>query len=179
MLRRQYLFRWAAQSVAIAMSEVPEVQRVAAFGAVASPLKMEVPRFRAYQRRGIKIFHECQDLDLAVWVTGVENLKALKAALSLGLHDTQNTAFGGVAHHQVDVHLLDAANDTYRGRLCIFGQCPKPGKAACFVRNCGASPFLQQFERFRWKPSQFAGERKVTLFDRAAGFLVCHPIFPI
>ena len=29
MLRRQYLFRWAAQAVAIALSEVPDVQRVA------------------------------------------------------------------------------------------------------------------------------------------------------
>jgi hypothetical protein len=34
MLRRQCLFRWAAQHVAIAMSTLPEVQKVAAFGAV-------------------------------------------------------------------------------------------------------------------------------------------------
>jgi len=57
MLRSQYLYRWAAQSIAVAMSELPEVQRVAAFGAVAQPLEMEVPRFREFRRYRIEVLH--------------------------------------------------------------------------------------------------------------------------
>jgi len=52
--------------------------------------------------------------------------------------------FGDRHHHQVDMHVMDAATGAYAGRLCIFGQCPKPGKLECLVPNCGAEPFLQQ-----------------------------------
>jgi hypothetical protein len=65
-LRRQRLFRWAAQAIAVAFSEMPDVEKVAAFGAIAQPLTEEVPRFRQFRRRGIPILHECGDLDLAV-----------------------------------------------------------------------------------------------------------------
>lgn len=175
MLRRQCLFRWAAQSVAVAMSKLPEVQKVAAFGAVAQPLEMEVPRFRQFRRHRIQVLHECADLDLAVWMTDLSGLKQLKNAMSRGLSFVQDTPYGGVAHHQVDVHIFDAESGTYRGRLCFFGQCPKPGKRECLVPRCGAQPFLRQFEGYRFKPAQFEGEPGVTLFDRVSGFLVRPP----
>jgi hypothetical protein len=108
MLRRQCLCRWAAQSIAVAMSKLPEVQRVAAFGAVAQPLEMEVPRFREFRRYRIEVLHECADLDLAVWMANLSGLKELKRAMSSGLSVVENTAWGGVAHHQVDVHVFDA-----------------------------------------------------------------------
>jgi hypothetical protein len=174
MLRRQCLYRWAAQSVAIAMSQLPEVQKVAAFGAVAQPLEMEVPRFREFRRYQVEVLHECSDLDLAVW-TNLPGLKELKRAMSSGLSVVQNTAWGGVAHHQVDVHILDAESGAYRGRLCTSGQCPKQRKIQCLVPGCGAEPFLQQFERYRFNSARFEGEPKVTLFDRASGFLVRPP----
>ena len=173
MLRRQYLFRWNAQSIAIAMSELREVQKVAAFGAVARPLGMEVPRFRQFRRHGIEVLHECADLDLAVWMRDLSALKELKSAMSRGL--IRDTPYGGVAHHQVDVHLFDAASGGYRGRLCIFRECPKPGKRECLVPDCGAEPFLQQFAEYRFSPEKFAAEPKVVLFDRAAGFRVRPP----
>src|SRR5438270_6873910 len=49
MLRGQRLFRWAAQAIAVALSEIPEVEKVAAFGAVSQPLRTEVPRFRTFR----------------------------------------------------------------------------------------------------------------------------------
>jgi hypothetical protein len=175
MLRRQCLFRWAAQSIAAAVSALPEVQKLAAFGAVAQPLEMEVPRFREFRRRGIEILHECDDLDLAVWMTDLGRLKELQKALNRGLSLVHDTPYGGVAHHQVDVHIMDAATGAYRGRLCIFKECPKAGKRECRVPNCGAKPFLQQFQRYRFNPGQFDHEPKVILFDRASGFLVHKP----
>jgi hypothetical protein len=174
-LRRQCLYRWAAQLVAVAMSQLPEVQRVAAFGAVAQPLEMEVPRFREFRRHRIEVLHECADLDLAVWTANLSGLRELKRAMSRGLSLVQDTPWGGVAHHQVDVHILDAGSGAYRGRLCAFGQCPKPRKIQCLVPGCGAQPFLQQFERYRFNSAQFEGEPRVTLFDRTIGFLVRPP----
>ena len=174
-LRRQCLYRWAAQSVAIAMGKLPEVRKVAAFGAVAQPLEMEVPRSREFRRYRIEVLHKCTDLDLAVWTANLPGLKELKRAMSSGLSVVENTAWGGVANHQVDVHIFDAESGAYRGRLCAFGQCPKPRKMQCLVPGCGAQPFLQQFERYRFNSAQFEGEPKVTLFDRASGFLVRPP----
>jgi hypothetical protein len=58
MLRRQCLYRWAAQSVAVTMSTL-------------------------------------------------SGLKELKRAMSRGLSLVQDTPWGGVAHHQVNVHIFD------------------------------------------------------------------------
>lgn len=175
MLRRQRLFRWAAQAIAVAVSELPEVQKLAAFGAVAQPLATEVPRFRRFRRHRIEILHECADLDLAVWMAGLHRLKDLQKALNQGLRIVQDTPYGGVAHHSVDVHIIDAAAGDYCGRLCKFRECPKAGKRECRVPGCGAEPFLQQFEGYRFNPAQFEAEPKVLLFDRAGRFLVRKP----
>ncbi|HEY6344781.1 MAG TPA: hypothetical protein VIY49_25065 [Bryobacteraceae bacterium] len=159
----------------MAWSRLPEVEKVAAFGAVSQPLGMEVPRFPGYRRHRIEVLHECADLDLAVWLTDLSRLRNLKKAMACGLGLTQDTAYGGVAHHQVDVHVFDYASGAYRGRLCIFGKCPKPGKRECHVPGCGAQPFLQQFARYYFNPALFSAAPKVILFDRAAGFLVPLP----
>jgi hypothetical protein len=175
MQRRQRLFRWAAQAIAVALSELAEIEKVAAFGAVSQPLEMEVPRFRKFRRHGVEILHECGDLDLAIWLNDLSRLREVKKAMARGLALTQNTPYGGVAHHQVDVHVFDSARGQYCGRLCIFGQCPKPPKRECLVPGCGKQPFLQQFEGYRFKPGLFASEPKVILFDRSASFLVPLP----
>jgi hypothetical protein len=175
LLRRQRLFRWAAQSVAVAVSELAEVGKVAAFGAVARPLETEVPRFREFRRHQIEVFHECADLDLAIWFNDFGDLKNLKRAIGQGLRMVQNTPYGGVAHHQLDVHLFDAASGDYRGRLCSFGECPKARKRECLVPNCGAHLFLRQLAGYRFSPGRFEGESRVMLFDRESGFLVRMP----
>jgi hypothetical protein len=75
----------------------------------------------------------------------------------------------------VDVHLFDAGTNRYRGRLCIFGQCPKPHKYGCLVPGCGEESFLQQFSEYRFDHARFGREPKVVLLDRAGGFLVKPP----
>ena len=98
MFRRQYLYRGGAQSVAIAMSRLPEVRKVAAFGAIAQPLRMQVPRFGDYRRYRIEVPHECADLDLAVELDDFSRLKELKRALAEGLRPLQDTPYSGIAH---------------------------------------------------------------------------------
>ena len=175
MLRRQCLFRWAAQVIAVELSKLPEVQKVAAFGAVGRPLEAEVPRFRQFRRHGIEVLHECADLDLAVWTNDLSRLREMKKSMNHGLLLVQDTPWGGVAHHQVDVHVFDVGTGRYQGRLCIFGQCPKAGKRECLVPGCGAQQFLRQFARYHFNPEQFESEPKVILFDRARGFLARTP----
>jgi hypothetical protein len=174
-LRRQRLFRWAAQAIAVALSECPDVEKVAGFGAVAQPLVEEVPRFREFRRHRIEVLHECADLDIAVWLNALDKLKDLKRAMQRGLALTNDTAYGGVAHHQVDVHIFDYASGDYRGRLCIFGQCPKPGKRECLVKDCGSKPFLRQFDNYRFRREEFEAAPKVLLFESGSGFLTPMP----
>lgn len=70
----------------------------------------------------------------------------------------------GVAHHQVDVFLLDASGK-YLGRLCRFNRCPKH-KPQCRVDGCGRLPFLQQHDGFVLDAESLRPERIHVLDDR-------------
>jgi len=143
---------------------------VALFGSAAQPLWREVPRFREFARSGIEILHESKDVDLAVWLTRLDQLKELQRARGAALDRLLEESNVGVAHHQVDVFLFEPATDRYLGRLCKFGQCPKD-KIECLVPDCGRSPFLRQHEGFRLYADALAPERLVRLFDRRGGIV--------
>jgi hypothetical protein len=165
MLRRQKSFRIAAGWVAEALSDIPAVRKVALFGSVAVPLEKEVPRFREFRKAGIAIWHECKDVDLAVWVDDLSGLRQLQRARSRALNDLSCDRQIYVAHHQVEIFILDPDTDRYLGRLCCFGKCPKH-KHECRVPGCGAMPFLQQHDHFTFRPDALASERIEVLYDR-------------
>ncbi|HSE75168.1 MAG TPA: hypothetical protein VLB05_11670 [Dongiaceae bacterium] len=177
LLRRQAEFRLAADAVAKAFAAFPEVAAVALFGSVALPLEREVPRFREYRRAGIEVWHECKDVDLAVWIDRVDNLEALAKAERRALQHFQDAAGIGVAHHQVDTFLIEPGSDRYLGRLCWYNQCPK-GKEDCLAPGCGKSKFLKQHHGFRLYPDALAEGRLVRLYDRATGTLRKAPPVP-
>lgn len=165
--RRQYdQFRLAADYVAVAFSRLPIVEKVALFGSVARPLVKEVPRHYRLRRARAEVWHECRNVNLAVWVNDLSGLRAIGKARGQALNVLLDQTGAGVAHHQVDVAVYEPRTDCYRGALCIFGQCPKD-KQECRVPGCGAAPFLQQFEGFHMDPRALDGA--VVLFDRAAG----------
>lgn len=167
MLRRQRHFRRAAERVAAELAGLPEVQKVALFGSVARPLKKEVPRFSRLKRRGVAIWHECKDIDLAVWLSPLGDLRQIRKAACRALNDLLRTVpnEGGVAHHQVDIHLFEPRTNRFRGCLCHYGECPR-GKPECDVPGCGALPFLQLFEDYRLEPAALAPDRSVVLYER-------------
>jgi hypothetical protein len=165
MLRRQREFALAAEYVSREFSLFPEVVRVVLFGSVARPLRREVPRFREFRRAGIECFHECKDVDLAVWVTRLDGLRELGRARGRALNDLLALEDVGVAHHQVDVFLMEPGTDHYLGRLCTFGVCPK-GKPECRVPDCGKALFLQQHQDFRFWPEALGADRTRVLFER-------------
>ena len=165
MARRQEQFRIAAKYVADSLSDIPEVQKVVLFGSVAKPLGKEVPRFRKFRRAGIAILHECQDADMAVWISDLRCLKALQKTRSRALNNLFVEKEIGVAHHQIDIFVIEPETNYYLGRLCVFGSCPK-GKDKCRVPRCGEYKFLQQHEGFRFDSNDLDDEANVVLFER-------------
>ena len=166
-LRHREAFRRAADYVAAAFARLTFVQRVVLFGSVAQPPRKETPRQRHYRRAGARLWHESKDVDLAVWVSVVSDLKALQRARGRALKDLLVDLEMGVAHHQVDVFLFEPRTDLYLGRLCHFGVCPKD-KPECRVAGCGAALFLRQHDGFVFDPRSL-GDGRVVLFDRAKG----------
>lgn len=171
MLRRRDGFRRFADLFAGSAAKLDFVQRIVLFGSVAAPLKKEVPRFARFRRARIAVWHECKDVDLAIWVSDLARLRELKRAVSDATNQWQAVAnlehFPGIPHHQVDVFIMEPVSDRYRGNLCRFGQCPK-GKPECEVAGCGAQPFLQLYDDFDFDRRAPFGEHAVVLFDRSS-----------
>jgi hypothetical protein len=167
--RRRDGFRRFADLFARGAARLDFVQRIVLFGSVVAPLQKEIPRFARLRRARIAVWHECKDVDLAVWVTDLTRLREFKRAVADATNHWQTLAnqehLPGIPHHQADIFLLEAGTDRYRGNLCIYGQCPK-GKPECEVAGCGAQPFLQLYEDFRFDRRAPYGEHGVVLFDR-------------
>ncbi len=157
LIRYQH-FREAAARVAAALGGVPAVTRVALFGSVASG-----PRIESGRRRRGRI-HEPKDVDLAVWLDGVTDLDALRRLTAQALDRLWQDEQMGVAHHQVDIFLLDLTGQ-YLGRLCHFNQCPKH-KPQCRAEGCGRVRFLQPHDGFVLDPDALAPERLQILYGR-------------
>ena len=114
MLKRQHEFRMAADVVTEAWTAFAEVQAVAVIGSVAKALWKEVPRFREFRREGIEVWHECRDLDLALWVDSQERLNELRRATSRALRAAYEAGTGvSIVDHQGK--LLSRFGDPHAG----------------------------------------------------------------
>ncbi|PRD40928.1 hypothetical protein C5748_24545 [Phyllobacterium phragmitis] len=172
MLRRQHEFRMAADVVTEAFMGFEEIEAVAVIGSVARPLWKEVPRFREFRRAGIEVWHECKDLDLAVWLSSQSRLGALRRMRDLALRDAFSAGTGpSVTAHQVEVFLFEPGSDHYLGRLCNFNACPK-GKPDCAVPGCGAVPFNKTIEGFTPYADLLAPAAHTMLYRRGQGRLM-------
>jgi hypothetical protein len=171
MLERQRQFRMAADVVTEALMAFPEVRAVAVIGSVAKALWKEVPRFREFRRERIEIWHECGDLDLALWLDSQERLGELRRAIGRALRVAYETGTGvSVVAHQLDLFLIEPGSDRYLGRLCSFNECPK-GKHECLVPGCGAIPFNKRIAEFVPYAGLLAPARHAMLYERGVGRL--------
>ena len=150
LLRRYREFRRGADAVTAAWRAHPEVIAVSLIGSVARVPWKEVPRFGPYRRARVALWHECKDVDLALWLEHLDSLDGLRRAKARALRTLWDEASIGIASHQVDVFILEPGTDRYLGRLCDFNTCPK-GKAECRVPGCGEVTLLRQHEGFRWR----------------------------
>ena len=171
LLDRQRQFRLAADIVADAWMSFSEVCAIAVIGSVAKPLWKEVPRFREFRRSGTELWHECGDLDLAVWVDSQRRLGQLRRAATPALRKAFEAGAGmSVASHQLDVFLFEPGSDRYLGRLCSFSQCPK-GKRDCLVPGCGEIPFNKRVDGFEPHDDLLMPSVDAMLYRREAGRL--------
>jgi len=168
LVERQALFRRAADLATATLAGFDEVLAVALFGSVARPLWKEAPRFRSYRRAGIALWHECADVDIAVWLSRLDRLREMRRRVNRALPVIFEETGLGVASHQLDIFVLEPGTDRYLGRMCQFKACPAR-KADCLVPGCGATPFLQQHEGFVLHPDALGPARAVRLFDRTTG----------
>jgi hypothetical protein len=171
LLERQRQFRVAADVIAQAWMHFPEVEAIAVIGSVAKPLWKEIPRFSEFRRARIEVWHECRDLDLALWVDSQDRLGELRRAASHALRDAyQSSVCAGVAAHQLDIFLFEPEDDRYLGRLCSFNSCPK-GKLDCLVPGCGSIPFNKRIAEFAPRADLLAGVDDARLYRRGMGKL--------
>jgi hypothetical protein len=171
LLKRQREFRMAADVVCDAWMAFPEIRAVAVIGSVAKALWKEVPRFREFRRAGIEVWHECSDLDLALWIDSQERLSELRRAASRALTAAYQAGTGiSVPGNQLDVFLIEPGSDRYIGRLCRFSECPK-GKRDCLVPGCGAIPFNQRIDGFVPDADLLAPAEHAMLYERGRGRL--------
>ena len=168
LLRRYRELRHGADAVTAAWRVHPEVIAVSLIGSVARAPWKEVPRFAPYRRARVALWHECKDVDLALWLEHLDSLDGLRRAKARALRTLWDEASIGIASHQVDVFILEPVTGRYRGRLCDFNACPK-GKIECRVPGCGDVALLRQHEGFRWRSESLAEGRAVRLFERATG----------
>jgi hypothetical protein len=169
MLLRQHEFRIAADVVTDAWMSFPDVQAVAVIGSVAKALWKEVPRFSEFRREGIEVWHECKDLDMALWIDSQERLGEFRRATSRALHAAYERGAGtSVVSQQLDIFLIEPGSDRYLGRLCHFKACPND-KRECAVPGCGAIPFNQVIADFRPRPDLLEPAGYATLYRRGKG----------
>lgn len=168
---RQHEFRIAADVVTDAWMSFPDVQAVAVIGSVAKPLWKEVPRFSDFRREGVEIWHECKDLDLAIWIESQEHLGGLRRAAAKALRSAYERGAGtSVVSQQLDVFLIEPGSNRYLGRLCHFKACPND-KRECATPGCGAIPFNRAIADFKPEPDLLEPAGHATLYRRGKGRL--------
>jgi len=171
LLRHQRDFRRAADIVTDALMRFEEVVAVAVIGSVAKPLWKEVPRFSEFRRAGIEVWHECKDLDLAVWISSQHRLGELRRARDAALRKAYEAGTGpSTANHQVEIFLIEPGTNKYLGRLCNFNACPKD-KPQCAVPGCGTVPFNKHVAGFKPHADLLASATYATLYRRGEGRL--------
>ena len=169
--RQQHAFRRAADIVTDALAAFEEIEAVAVIGSVAKPLWKEVPRFRDLRRAGVEVWHECKDLDLAVWISSQHRLDAVRRARDGALAGAHKSGTGpSTANHQVEIFLIEPGTDRHLGRLCNFSACPK-GKPQCDVPGCGKIAFNKVVDGFEPHPDLLAAASYATLYRRGQGRL--------
>ena len=167
----QQAFRQAADLVAEAWVSFPEVQAVAVIGSSAQQLWKEVPRFSSYRRARTEVWHECGDLDLALWLDSLDRLGELRRASARALLTARENSTGfGVVSNLLDIFLFEPGTDRYLGRLCEFNQCPK-GKIDCLAPGCGEIAFNKVISEFKPYADILAEVDRSLLYRRGEGRL--------
>jgi hypothetical protein len=121
-----------------------------------------------YKRNGALEWHYSKDLDLALWFNAPINgdiLREIQKRRMTGLTRLAAEMKITFAHHQIEIFCFNNS-DFYLGRLCIFVNCPKPGKEECLVPNCGKISLLQQHQDFRFNMKSLDSDQIIVIYQK-------------
>ena len=168
LLRRYREFRLAADAVTAAWRAHPYVVTVSLIGSLARDPWKEVPRFQPWRRAGIALWHECKDVDLALWLADLTDLNGLRRARAKRCR----TCCAETISASRAIRSTSSFSNREPTVISVAYATSMPARRArreCRVPGCGEVAFLRQHDRLRLAPDSLAGDRAVRLFDRAMG----------
>ena len=153
-------FIYAAMKLAERLTEFPEVERISLFGSLAKPPYREQYRYK----KRIWAFHEPKDIDLAIWLSSLENLGAMRRVMATLVQEVQKKALG-ICEGAMELFVFDSRSSKYLGRVCHLGQCPRGG-IDCMCDGCGKPKHLKTDSDFTLRPDAVSRINSQLLFER-------------
>ena len=159
-LRRYQGFIHAALKLAEQLSKFPEIERIALFGSLAKPPFREPYRYK----KRIWAFHEPKDIDLAIWLSSLDNLGAMRRVLATLVSSVVKKA-PGICEGTMELFVFDSTSSKYLGRVCHYKQCPR-GDTNCMIEGCGKPSHLRIENGFILHPDAVSRINSQVLFER-------------
>ena len=163
-LKRHQSFIAFALTLAERLTEHTEVERIALFGSLARPPVLEPhPYSKRLRERGVHIFHSPKDIDLAIWLSSVDNLGAIRKMMTKTVSEMSEQTLG-LCDGSVELFVLDHQSGHYLGRVCHFNRCPKYEN--CPNQGCGTPKYLKIMKDFAFHPEAVSRVNSEILFER-------------
>jgi len=163
-LKRHQSFITVALELATRLSEHTEIERISLFGSLAKPPVLEPHPYSEHLRnRGVHIFHSPMDIDLAIWLSSLDNLGAIRKTMTKTVRDMSDKAIG-LCDGSVELFVFDHQSGKYLGRVCHFSKCPR--YTNCSIQGCGMPKHLKIKEDFVLYPDAVSRVNSEILFER-------------
>jgi len=159
-------FIYAATKLAERLSEFPEVERIVLFGSLAKPPFREPHRYK----KRVWAFHEPKDIDIAVWLSSLGNLKAMRRTLATLVPSVIKKA-SDICEGAMELFVFDSRSSKYLGRVCHYKQCPY-NDSSCNIEGCGKPSHLKIESGFTLRPDAVSRINGQVLFERTPANLV-------
>ena len=147
------------------LMEHSEIERISLFGSLAKPPFLEPhPYSKRLRDRGVHIFHAPKDIDLAIWVSSLNNLSAIRETLARTVRNMVKQELG-LSDDRVELFVFDYRSGKYLGCVCHFNKCPK-GHDDCLTHGCGTPKHLKIKKDFDLHPEAISRVNGQLLFER-------------
>jgi cupin 2 domain-containing protein len=142
------------------LTDFPEVEKIALFGSLAKPpYRKWLPT-----RKRIWTFHQPSDIDLAIWLSSLEQLAAMRQTLAKLVGEIAQKV-PGLCNDRIELFVFDSKSSKFLGWVCHYHQCPRQGME-CMVEGCGKPKHLKQMGGFKLTPDAVSRIHSQLLFER-------------
>jgi cupin 2 domain-containing protein len=164
-LKQHQSFIAVASELAGRLTSHSEIERISLFGSLARPPVLEPhPYSKRLRDRGIHIFHTPKDIDLAIWLSSLDNLGAIRKTMTKTVSDMAEQT-PGLCDGSVELFAFDHQSGKYLGRICHFSKCPKE-HTDCFIQGCGTPKHLKTMKDFVLHPEAMSRVNSQILYER-------------